>query len=75
MRAGSVRSLSLGDREKYGTDASDELNSAFISPIPTNGNPTEVLANRFGGRLSSVNARVMDILLTVILLLQLGASS
>ncbi|KOS43018.1 hypothetical protein ACN38_g6080 [Penicillium nordicum] len=48
MRAGSVRSLSLGDREKYGTDASDELNSAFISPIPTNGNPTEVLANRFG---------------------------
>ncbi|CAI7661212.1 unnamed protein product [Penicillium discolor] len=48
MRAGSVRSLSLGDREKYGTDGSDDLNSAFVTPIPTNGNPTEVLANRFG---------------------------
>ncbi|KAJ5597578.1 hypothetical protein N7537_007662 [Penicillium hordei] len=48
MRAGSVRSLSLGDREKYGTDGSDDVNSAFVSPIPTNGNPTEVLANRFG---------------------------
>lgn len=69
MRAGSVRSLSLGDREKYGTEGSDDLNSAFVSPIPTNGNPTEVLANRFGGGLYSVNAhaRVMDILLTVIL--------
>lgn len=67
MRAGSVRSLSLGDREKYGTDGSDDLNSAFVTPIPTNGNPTEVLANRFGGGLYSVNARVMDILLTVVL--------
>ena len=49
MRAGSVRSLSLGDREKYGTDGSNDLNSAFVTPIPTNANPTEVLANRFGG--------------------------
>ncbi|CAG8082243.1 unnamed protein product [Penicillium nalgiovense] len=48
MRAGSVRSLSLGDREKYHTDGSDDLNSAFMTPVPTNGNPTEVLANRFG---------------------------
>jgi hypothetical protein len=48
-RAGSVRSLSLGDREKYHTDGSEDINSAFMIPIPTNGNPTEVLANRFGG--------------------------
>ncbi|KAJ5567533.1 hypothetical protein N7535_006839 [Penicillium sp. DV-2018c] len=48
MRAGSVRSLSLGDREKYHTDGSEDPNSAFRIPIPTNGNPTEVLANRFG---------------------------
>lgn len=66
LRAGSVRSLSLGDREKYHTDGSDDINSAFVTPIPTNGNPTEVLANRFGGGLYSVNARVMNILLTVI---------
>ncbi|OQE13406.1 hypothetical protein PENFLA_c048G05550 [Penicillium flavigenum] len=48
MRAGSVRSLSLGDREKYHTEGSDDLSSAFVTPVPTNGNPTEVLANRFG---------------------------
>ncbi|KIN00957.1 hypothetical protein OIDMADRAFT_63298, partial [Oidiodendron maius Zn] len=41
-RAGSVRSLALqpsGD--------SDEMHSAFYSPVPTSGNPTEILANRF----------------------------
>ena len=64
MRAGSVRSLSLGDREKYHTDGSDDVNSAFLTPVPTNGNPTEVLANRFGGGLYSVNARLMETLLT-----------
>lgn len=64
MRAGSVRSLSLGDREKYHTDGSDDVNSAFMTPIPTNGNPTEVLANRFGGGVYFVNVQVTDILLT-----------
>lgn len=41
-RAGSVRSLILqapGDI--------DEMHSAFFSPVPTSGNPTEILANRF----------------------------
>jgi hypothetical protein len=52
MRAGSVRSLSLGDREKYHTEGSEDVNSAFMVPIPTTGNPTEVLANRFGGGLT-----------------------
>ncbi|KAJ5086847.1 hypothetical protein NUU61_008154 [Penicillium alfredii] len=47
LRAGSVRSLSLGDREKYNPDGTEDVNSAFAVPIPTNGNPTEVLAFRF----------------------------
>lgn len=41
-RAGSVRSLALqapGDV--------DEMHSAFYSPVPTSGNPTEILSNRF----------------------------
>lgn len=49
LRAGSVRSLSLGDREKYHVDGTEDVNSAFTVPIPTDGNPTEVLANRFQG--------------------------
>ena len=43
-RAGSVRSLALqpsGDM--------DEMNSAFYSPVPTSGSPTDILANRFQG--------------------------
>lgn len=41
-RAGSVRSLALQPGE-------DEAHSAFHSPVPTTGNPTEILANRFQG--------------------------
>lgn len=47
LAAGSVKSLSLGDKEKY--EGSD-LYSAFFTPVPTRGNPTEILANRFQGR-------------------------
>lgn len=47
MRAGSVRSLALGDREKYNVDGDEDMNSAFYIPVPTTGNPTEVLAERF----------------------------
>ena len=60
MRAGSVRSLSLGDREKYHTEGSDDTNSAFMVPIPTTGNPTEVLASRFGGGLDPIRAYPME---------------
>ncbi|KAM7221471.1 putative 4,5-bisphosphate-binding protein [Rhypophila decipiens] len=42
MKAGSVRSLAL-----QSTTDQDEANSAFHCPVPTSGNPTEVLANRF----------------------------
>jgi hypothetical protein len=41
-KAGSVRSLAL----QPGEDA-DEMSSAFYSPVPTSGNPTEILAARF----------------------------
>lgn len=46
-RAGSVRSLALGEKEKYGEGG--EFNSAFYTPVPTVGTPTDVLANRFQG--------------------------
>lgn len=46
-RAGSVRSMALGEKEKYGQ--SEETNSIFYTPVPTSGNPTELLATRFQG--------------------------
>ena len=46
--AGSVRSMQLGEKEKY--DETPETNSVFYTPVPTTGNPTELLANRFQGR-------------------------
>lgn len=47
-RAGSVRSVYLGEKEKY-DPATEEQNSAFYTPIPTTGTPTDVLAHRFQG--------------------------
>lgn len=44
MRAGSVRSLNLGEKEKY---SDEDPASAFYVPIPTTGSPTDELANRF----------------------------
>lgn len=44
MKAGSVRSLAL---QVSGSDGADDLHSAFYCPVPTNGSPTEALANRF----------------------------
>ncbi|RMZ91870.1 hypothetical protein DV736_g912, partial [Chaetothyriales sp. CBS 134916] len=43
--AGSVRSMQQGEREKY--DDRVDSNSAFFTPIPTAGSPTELLADRF----------------------------
>lgn len=42
MKAGSVRSLALQSNAD-----DDEMHSAFYCPVPTTGNPTEALANRF----------------------------
>lgn len=50
--AGSVRSLKLGEKEKYGE--TEETNSVFYCPVPTSGNPTELLANRFQGQSLSL---------------------
>jgi hypothetical protein len=47
-KAGSVRSLAL----QPNTDE-DEMHSAFYCPVPTMGNPTDVLATRFQGALDS----------------------
>lgn len=47
-RAGSVRSVYLGEKEKYDA-APEEHMSAFYTPIPTTGTPTDVLAHRFQG--------------------------
>lgn len=46
-RPGSVKSLGLGDQEDYTGGYGNEMNSAFFTPVPTSGNPTEILANRF----------------------------
>ncbi|KFA72379.1 hypothetical protein S40288_05579 [Stachybotrys chartarum IBT 40288] len=42
LRAGSVKSLALNS-----SSDPDEIHSAFYCPIPTSGNPTEVLSTRF----------------------------
>ena len=48
-RPGSVRSLTFADDEgSYNA----EINNAFYTPVPTSGNPTEILANRFQGEHS-----------------------
>lgn len=44
-RAGSVRSLALQPSGDI-----DGINSAFVSPVPTSGSPTDILANRFQGK-------------------------
>jgi len=46
--AGSVRSMQLGEKEKY--EPSEEHNSAFYCPVPITGSPTDLLADRFQGK-------------------------
>ncbi len=47
-RPGSVKSLTFAD--DVGGHGS-EMNSAFFTPVPTTGSPTDMLANRFQGKL------------------------
>ena len=47
-RPGSVKSLEFAD--DVGGHGSSEMSSAFFTPVPTTGSPTEILANRFQGR-------------------------
>lgn len=51
MKAGSVRSLAL-----QSASDPDEMHSVFYCPVPTTGNPTEVLCSRFQS-MSSVQNR------------------
>jgi len=46
--ASSVRSMQLGEKEKY--EPSEEHNSAFYCPVPISGSPTDLLADRFQGK-------------------------
>lgn len=46
-RSGSLMGVGLGGQEDYPGDFGDEMNSAFFTPVPVTGNPTEILANRF----------------------------
>lgn len=51
LRAGSVKSLGMGEKEDHADEWNEEMNSAFYTPVPTTGNPTEILANRFQGNI------------------------
>ena len=53
-RPGSVRSLTYAD--ELGGGHTSEMQSAFFTPVPTSGSPTEILANRFQGK---INVRVL----------------
>jgi hypothetical protein len=47
-RSSSKRSLKAGSLAGFGgVDSDKDFNSAFSTPIPTQGTPTEILANRF----------------------------
>ena len=62
--AGSIKGFATGDQQYDGAN-DDQMHSAFFTPVPTTGSPTEILANRFQGRSSTclifTNA-VVDIL-------------
>jgi hypothetical protein len=58
-RAGSVRSLVLGEKEKYGEG--EEFNGAFYTPVPTAGSPTDILANRFQGQCVSFHFKFASV--------------
>lgn len=46
-RSGSLMGVGLGGQDDYQGDFGDDMNSAFFTPVPVTGNPTEILANRF----------------------------
>lgn len=50
MKAGSVKSLAL-----HSASDPDEAHSVFFCPVPTTGNPTEILINRFQCKLSPIS--------------------
>ncbi len=50
-RLGDVEgSLAAVEKERYDHGLEDEMESATFTPVPTSGNPTEILSNRFQGK-------------------------
>ena len=49
-RSNSKRSVTAGSIKGTRED-DDEYNSVYHTPVPTSGNPTDILANRFQGKL------------------------
>lgn len=49
---GGAENLGLDGQQELNGEHAREMNSVFITPVPTSGNPTEILANRFQGKSS-----------------------
>ena len=62
LRAESVKSVGMGEKEDHAHGWNEEMNSAFYTPVPTTGNPTEILANRFQGNTLLVTRSSYNIL-------------
>jgi hypothetical protein len=56
-RTESVKSLNIGHGEKLLVGDEENMQSAYYTPVPTTGTPTEVLANRFQGMLMLCRTR------------------
>jgi hypothetical protein len=52
-RPGSIKGVGLDGQGEHVGDAGSEYNSVFHTPVTTSGSPTEILATRFQGGLSS----------------------
>ena len=51
LRAGSIKGVNLHSDG----DQPEDYSSAFFTPIPTSGSPTDILVNRFQGELSGLH--------------------
>lgn len=72
-RSSSKRSLHAGSIRGVGNEDEDDYDSVFSTPIPTSGNPTEVLAERFQGMPDSDTVVAFDLAANTCMA-QLGAS-
>ncbi len=63
-RPGSVGGFGLRGQEDYPGDFGDEMNSAFFTPVPTVGNPTEILASRFQCKFLHFNDQLPSLVLS-----------
>ena len=68
---GSVR-LPQGGKESFPEVDGAEINNAFFIPVPTTGNPTDILVNRFQGERCTRLGQFLELCGQVIKLLLLG---